>query len=321
MFKLICPVLALLLFISCSKKSDTIIGGPYPNPVIMPDTLSAGWTKVSTGSTATFNDIFFVDNSYGFACGASGIYRSSDGGVNWSHLISTASPVNIAAANSSRACFIDNSEKIYLTTNGTTIQEAAVHFTPDSIPTFKDAFFSSNTVCYASSSKYIWKSLDGGLSFDSIYNFHEPSDANNLLYFVNDLTGWINRQGKIFKTTDGGHNWTLQFSGSPGIAINFINSGIGFISANYLIYKTIDGGDHFTPINNITYYSADICFVNSTTGFVSSDNHIYKTTDGGNTWAQIIAVGSPQTFVEIHFTDANHGWACGTNGLLLRFNQ
>jgi hypothetical protein len=32
------------------------------------------------------------------------------------------------------------------------------------------------------------------------------------------------------------------------------------------------------------------------------------------------ALSYPQTFFEIHFIDATHGWACGTNGLLLRFN-
>ncbi len=103
--------------------------------------------------------------------------------------------------------------------------------------------------------------------------------------------------------------------------MKFISANIGFVAVDNSVYKTTDGGVTFQNVKSFISNSyLDLDFVSATTGYVSADNHIYKTTDGGATWIQIVAAGNPQTIVEIHFTDANHGWACGTNGLLLRFN-
>jgi photosystem II stability/assembly factor-like uncharacterized protein len=320
MFRLFYIAFLIPLIFSCGKKSDSL--PPDPPPVIvMPDTLSAGWNKVSTGATKTFTDIFFSDNSTGYACGQGGIYKSTNGGISWAILNSTATPTNIGVANANKACFIDETEKIFLTTDGTNIQQAAAtQLNPQ--PAFKDVFFSSNNVCYLSSVQYVWKSVNGGSSFDTLYNFKNSISDGNFLYFVNDLTGWINRRGNVYKTTDGGVNWTLQLSGTQRSGgMKFINANTGFVAVDNSVYKTTDGGITFQNIKSFasnTYLDLD--FVSATTGYVSAANHIYKTTDGGATWTQIVAVGDPQTILEIHFTDANHGWACGTNGLLLRFN-
>lgn len=50
--------------------------------------------------------------------------------------------------------------------------------------------------------------------------------------------------------------------------------------------------------------------------------YIFKTTDSGNTWTKVVAVASSTPYLmELHFTDANHGWACGSNGMILKFDQ
>ncbi len=202
MSKLFYITFLILLLFSCGKKTDSLPPDPPP-VVVMPDTLSAGWGKVSIGTSKTVSDIFFADNSNGYVCGQDGIYKSTNGGANWTLLNSTAVPSNIAAANASRACFVDETEKVFLTTDGINIEQtAATQLNPQ--PSFKDVFFSSNNICYLSSVQYLWKSINGGASFDTLYNLKNNISDGNFLYFVNDLTGWINRMGNVYKTTDGG---------------------------------------------------------------------------------------------------------------------
>jgi len=52
---------------------------------------------------------------------------------------------------------------------------------------------------------------------------------------------------------------------------------------------------------------------------MSLGTRIYKTTDAGTTWSVVVALVSA-SIMEIHFTDAGHGWACCADGDVLRFN-
>ena len=89
------------------------------------------------------------------------------------------------------------------------------------------------------------------------------------------------------------------------------------------IYKSVNGGTDFLQVAQLppgaTRAIPDLHFVNDNTGYVNAGNRIYKTIDGGLTWQVVVALGNDR-IIEIHFTDANHGWACG-GGTILRFNN
>ncbi len=318
MLKITATLFAIIFLISCSKKTPDDMS--IPPVVIQPDTLSTGWNKLNSNTINPITDVFFTNLYNGYYCGGDGIYRSTDAGNTWTR-ISTSTSSNISAVGTAKACFVGENDKIYITTNGVTIQEAT-YTTLSPRPTFWDIFFSSNNICYAKSNKYIWKSTDGGNSFDTLYNFQTSPTSINSIFFVNDMLGWVNRSGNVFKTIDGGITWVNQFNGSSTQGgIKFLNSSIGFLVANYSVYKTSDGGANFQPIFlNLPSDIIDLDFVDENIGYVSAGNKIYKTTDGGVNWTQVVAAGSPQFFYEIHFVDATHGWACGSNGLLLKLN-
>jgi hypothetical protein len=95
---------------------------------------------------------------------------------------------------------------------------------------------------------------------------------------------------KIYKTTDGGLNWSSVYEVSEDIrAFHFINESVGYlVGDDALAYKTIDGGATWQKMTNIPYgYFVEVRFFSKTIGYVADDyGKLYKTTNGGNTWQQ-----------------------------------
>lgn len=308
-------IICLSLATSCSKKNDS------PAPVVLPDMLTAGWTKITSLPKTDFRDIFFPDNLTGYAAGGQGIYKSSDGGINWTNINTVNYEVNIVAANSNRVCFVGNGPRPYISQDGGNSFDSTSYTTAGGgTPGFNDCFFSSLNTCYFSSFQYIWKSVDGGATIDTIFNFGVSSSSTSL-FFLNDQQGWIMRNEGIYKTVDAGANWALTTSLNTTFgSICFTDQDNGYYIANGAIYKSIDGGTTWQSVFVPALGDfGDIDFVSMTEGFFCMGNRIFKTTDAGASWTQVAALGNEQ-FVEIHFNDATHGWACTTDGVVLKFN-
>ncbi len=325
MKKLINVLVFISLITSCSKKTDP---APVPIPVILPDTLSMGWTKINSLPNEFFTDIFFTDSAKGYATSSKGIYKTVNAAVSWTKINTVLNSVNISAANSNRVCFVNNASIPFVTQDGGTTFQTTSYIAPGGGVGFADCFFSSTNSCYLSSVKFIWKSTDGGSSFDTVYNFQNLSNFSSL-FFLDDQTGWIIRSEGLYKTIDGGNSWNLLLPKSNGYgAMDFVSSTIGYSSLSddtvpvVTISKTSDGGVSwqivFQAPNQAEY--VDIDFVNTTEGYICSGNRIYKTVNGGNTWLPVVALGNAR-ILEIHFTDANHGWACTTDGTVVKLAQ
>ena len=116
-------------------------------------------------------------------------------------------------------------------------------------------------------------------------------------YFFDANTGYVSGDyGSIMKTTDGGINWTVYYTGGKDeiTGIVFVNSLTGFASGGYdpsstsskKIYKTTNGGLNWVSTNLGPSYSLNaVDFVNSNLGItVSSYQTIHYTTNGGTNW-------------------------------------
>lgn len=108
--------------------------------------------------------------------------------------------------------------------------------------------------------------------------------------------------GYIYKTIDGGANWSTFSTGEDlGMySIHFINDSIGFAGGDFLrIYRTVNGGDTWQRLpqdgSNLPYHEVHrpairtIDFANATDGYyVGGENYevgvIYRTKDQGLTW-------------------------------------
>lgn len=315
---LILSIPILLLFTSCAKEKNE-----SPTSPVASDTLSAGWGKIPINDSG-FLDIFFINNT-GFTA-STNIYKSSDGGDNWSKLplpsevIST--PIfNLTMGSTMNAIFISPTQLIVTHNGGSSF---SIKTSPD--PALTDIFFTDSTIAYAIGIS-VWKTIDAGDNWVKLYDFAPPTGWSSI-FFTNQQTGWVSKKTGIYKTINGGVDWqrtnTGTFNLDQGGAIFFLNSDTGYISNNTSIERTVDGGASWNKVFDCTYNTYhDIHFVSSNVGYITDGPRIFKTSDGGNTWTKVVALAASITnsLIELHFTDPNHGWACGAKGAILKFNQ
>jgi photosystem II stability/assembly factor-like uncharacterized protein len=135
----------------------------------------------------------------------------------------------------------------------------------------------------------------------------------------------------IFKTTNGGKNWSLIYQGNrAGLlrAIKFDDSGeVGWaVGDDGEIVCTRDGGNTWSEQKvGFDGILLGIAIIDPREAWIAaSDFTLLHTIDGGNTWD----AGSPRTtpnppgdstvwFSGIFFKDKNTGWICGSDGMIL----
>ena len=300
-------LLLLPLLFSCSSKSPVA----QPTPV---DTLGTGWKKISMPDMS-YGDIFFINNNTGYVVGGGSIYRSSDGGNTWQKVHQASSAiVNIAMGSESNAVFVStNGNQLLFTKNGGTSFDS-VNINTDII---LDAFFVNANTVYAVGNKF-WKSTDAGSTWTKLYDFTISAGPYRSLYFLNDQYGWMAGEGGPYRTINGGTSWEAK--PSPDLSFFagnafFLDINNGYVSDGRSVAKTSNAGNSWSRVLNGTSGYQDLHFISATTGYVADGTYIFKTQDGGANWKKEVVLPG-KNIIEIHFTDASHGWACGTDGIL-----
>ncbi len=136
------------------------------------------------------------------------------------------------------------------------------------------------------------------------------------IFFITPRTGWmIGNDGAVLKTSDGGHAWNRQTSGTAKDLweLFFITNEEGWIiGMNNTFLYTSNGGGKWMQINvydDTTKHNSDIYFVNNKTGwFLNNHGDLFKTNDGGSTWNKIY-VFSGFGWSNLKFIDSNYGYA------------
>ena len=106
------------------------------------------------------------------------------------------------------------------------------------------------------------------------------------MYALNEDTIWITDRtvfdGGIFRTTNGGLNWTRLTPDVEPLEIYMLDFNTGFYADNTWMRKTTNGGANW-HIVSVTF--DDIYFINENTGWHCEDvSNIYKTTNAGENW-------------------------------------
>ncbi len=104
----------------------------------------------------------------------------------------------------------------------------------------------------------LWKSIDGGISYTAIHNFHQRVKKFEICR-SNPLVMYVATNAKVYKTIDGGVNWTMLTLPS-GQSMSYISLSVSYTDENTL---------WITSKSN------------------STNNKVFKTTDGGNTWTNL----------------------------------
>jgi photosystem II stability/assembly factor-like uncharacterized protein len=310
--KILSFLFLIFLFFSCKKDKS-------PEDPVLPvqiDTL-VNWQKIEINSSDTYNDIWFINASTGYSCANEGLYSSVDSGKTWSlksgllkryiNLFFISSSVGYAQRIDSIAVTFDGGNN-WVAKKGPPIN---VH----------DIFFISASTGFAfGNGQQLYKTKDSANTWTPVTNYNASA-----LFFLSPLTGFLKQaDGFIYYTSDGGTTWqkisTSNIPTSNWEYLFFNNIATGWlINNNKGLYNTSDGG--ITWNNKLSINDAiDCSFFNNQEGFVSSLSNIFYTSDGGNTWNTEVKAHTAK-IIEMYFLDKNTGWACGTNGLILRYKK
>ncbi|HBX53089.1 MAG TPA: hypothetical protein DEH02_18655 [Bacteroidales bacterium] len=170
----------------------------------------------------------------------------------------------------------------------------------------------------------------------SSYSQFYPADNGvnhfiNAIYCINkDTVFAVGYSNSIYKTTNGGTSWNLQFSTPSQFpetqafrSVFFLNKDTGFVvgsdtSNKGIIYKTTNGGQNWNLNFDTLGIFTSINFISNEIGFAVDMNVVYKTIDGGNNWFLL-----PQSFnnvnyySKIQFLNDSTGYL-GTSGRLYK---
>ena len=157
-----------------------------------------------------------------------------------------------------------------------------------------------------------------------------PIELNDV-EFVNVEVGYtIGKNGKIYKTLDGGFNWNLQAStvAVELFDVEFFDEQIGWACGKGVVVRTTNGGTSWTSTTILPadeFYTID--FSNASQGYVAGKNtstgqaEIYYTTDGGNSFTGIAPPNAISTISDMVFFDLFNGYVLSGDALHYTTNQ
>jgi photosystem II stability/assembly factor-like uncharacterized protein len=279
--------------------------------------LGPGWTKISIPHEGY--DVFFVNDTLGFLATYGGVYRSTNGGVNWTKTgARQLNYMNLFFVNEKYGWAVSESKEIARTSDsGKTWVTSTANYD------FSDVFFRDENNGYAATMQGVLKSTDGGSTWSLIAN--SPTEAGSI-YFVDELVGYCGtiRNG-YWRTADGGASFS-RVTGLPSRIFNTqfftgadAQKGIS-IGEDGNLNKTTDNGNTWTkgPKFPTTYF--DFHFKDFDNGFVMTINNVYKVEGSTATKVLYRPAGNNVQFTECHFNnDCTRGWVVFNGGELYRY--
>jgi photosystem II stability/assembly factor-like uncharacterized protein len=164
-----------------------------------------------------------------------------------------------------------------------------------------------------------------------IGNFGDVGRMDDLC-FVHPDTGWVvTGGGRIFRTHNGGENWTLQYFNQLHYfrSIAFADSQFGFAGTlEQTMLCTQNGGVTWENITNqLPFTPSGVCgmqWLDDQTFFATGawfgPAFLLKTHNRGATWTGINLNAYASRLVDVHFISQDRGFVCGrssTGGVIL----
>ena len=272
--------------------------------------INAQWVQYSTPVGGPIDNIHFFNKDIGIITSGEKVFKSIDGGENWTNTNLTLPSPNVFIVDTLYWYSI-NSEGFYRTTNG------GASWIKNELPGSGDKiFFINKNVGFLSGYGQVLRTTDGGLTWS--LNF---SLENNLMItnfsFCNDSVGVAGGSQYIIKTTDSGKTWNRillpdNYNYYSGVCLS--NSKLVTIMWNekqlkYEVLVSSDGGNSWESSLVFNRLPNEIAFASDSIGFVIG-TAIYKTTNSGKNWfvqtdPNIIPVKS---YRKLFVLNENYGW-------------
>ena len=298
-------------------------------------TLNGGmdWIDISPDLiNRTLGSIRFINANVGTVTGyyndGSGdnkglILSTIDGGETWNEKILPEffSIENLQFINDSTGYFVGNGidGRFFCVTTDTLNSWTMI---PNPIQSY---FVSDDNAIFAvmdNDTSFVIKSTDGGRTWEKKQNILGGSSK---IFFTENNIGFVFNIRCLYKSIDGGENWSIDKINCNLNDIFFVDKNIGYASGGEGVhivrgnlFYTVNGGQtwhHNLEIKRSSFYSCS--FVTDSVGFIAAGRAgIYKTTDRGNSWTSSHITNPDSIIYELNirdlcFRDEKNGSAVG----------
>lgn len=157
-----------------------------------------------------YADLAFTSGQDGVYTHNQKVYRTHDGGRNWSH----ASDCRVRGQVDGLPRQID-------------CQIMRMHFPAPSV---------GYAVAYGDGAAWMLRTDDGGTSWHAVTPIPDENGRSSAIFFTDEYTGYVRvHSGKAYRTQDGGQTWTLMIANSLGERIRFADPQVGWSFANLCV--------------------------------------------------------------------------------------
>ncbi len=284
-------------------------------------TINTQWAQISTIGNNELRGVVFFDEQTGVVCGASGIWRSTTSGINWTHVWNVADMNALSFINSSTGLAAGNNGRILKTTDGGLTWNVIVTSVSENLYAID---WANASICWAvGQAGRILKSSNYGNSWFTQTN--TLSDDLKAVYMPDPLNGFIaggNSRELVLSTINGGNTW-FSLLNEPGNFLTGIyvipnNNYKIAVGSNGRIRRTITGGMWPVISSGTNAQLNSIQFVDLSTGYIAGNNGtILKSTNAGGNWTSQQS-NTTNYLNSIYFINTLTGWAVGQNGIVLR---
>ncbi len=298
-----------LYAISCPTATECLAAGNY-GTVALTTNAGTGWSQQLSGLPNTVAGMSCPSTTVCFAVNQHSILGTTNGGTNWTSLLTSGAYLNAISCPDAMTCFAGGGSSfvgtpmIFTTTNGGTswTQEFGEPVLGDALTSISCA---TKTNCVAvENGRNISRTTDGlnwtsPWSFNAAVTFGEVScPSASVCYLAAGAA-----PGQIYASADGGATWTLSFDiandpqggggngfsviSCPSVAVCYaVGPGPAPPDPGAAYATTTDGGITWrtdfgpssTSVKGISCPSVSTCYVAAT------GSSIFHTSDFGTTW-------------------------------------
>lgn len=287
-------------FTSCfflNQNTGLICGS---NSILKTTNSGINWLIKWDSANIDWNSLFMLNGNTGWLLGNNHlIYKTTNSGENWFY----CSDINNYPLDRTNSIYFINETigfmagfmswgppsyqidaLVFKSTNGGFNWSGSIHSSCDKYNDVK--FINSNTGFIVGDQATIIKTTNAGNNWVTILSQYPANFSFTKLQFVNDNTGWVigtyqNSNSEVYKTTNSGVNWQIQFS--------FINEILTSL--------------HCFDINNIWV--------------TSQKGKVYASSNSGITW-YYQETPNTNALRSTFFVSFNTGWAVGDNGIIIK---
>jgi PKD repeat protein len=302
-------------------------------------TLAQSWTYVtSTGTTFILYGLSFPpgQSQVGYACGMQYTYdadgvivKTTDGGNNWTQIWPVSGTIDGLQGiwfTSDLVGFACGWNNYFIKTT-----DGGVTWTPVTVGTdvwyYVDVEFwdANNGIALAKmddpGDQAAFITSNGGTTWVPATSGLATAEVMGLSYATQNIVFCVGTGANVFKSTDGGHNWTTVATLSAMLfGVDFANANFGVVGGEEKIFATNNGGTSWTTYTTgYENFYATKAYADGTGYCGGTDQHIYKTTNFGATWTAESTVGGSSSLYRIRDVASGDLFACGSQGKILHY--